>query len=735
MNTKRSSRKYRIWMSSLTWFAVVYSPGDLLAHELPGESVTVRPVSFAHDVMGVLGRAGCNSGACHGHNSGKGGFKLSLRGYDPAADHRAITGEDFYRIDRDAPDESLIVQKPTAQMEHGGGKRFELDTQYHRMLRRWIEEGAKSDVGTAARLARIEVIPEEVVMPKPGSQQIHVLAHFADGSTRDVTHLAIFEVSKEGVVETDTGGLVSGTNEGEAAVLVRYLRAKGVARFLVLNHKPDFVFAAPPPRNFIDQHVDAKLRRIQVKPSPPASDAEFLRRVSFDTIGLPPRPEEVRAFLADDSPDQRARKIDELLDREEFAAVWAQYWVERSGTTESGDSARFKGMWTLYYWIRDAVDRNMPYDEFVRALVTAKGSSLHQPAMTFTTHRLPKNETVAQLFLGVRLECAQCHDHPFDVWTQSDYQALGKFFEGVADKEGALDAFGREIRRFVPPERFLPWEKDKLETLRHLDGSTAQVPATRDRRESLVDWMFSAAQEQTARALVNRVWGRMFGRGIVEPVDDMRFSNPPVNEPLLDALAKDFIQHEWDFKHLVRTILNSGTYQRSSIPDATNAGDRMNFSHAYLRRLSAEQLLDAVAQVTGVDESFNVAPPGTRAMELPYSGSRFLTLFGRPQERASPCECIRSAETTLPQIMHLLAGETILEKLQAEEGKLAALVASMPDNEPLIEDLYLLVLSRFPSEEEADQALRYFSNGLARDQAAEDLAWALLSSSEFLLNH
>jgi hypothetical protein len=452
---------------------------------------------------------------------------------------------------------------------------------------------------------------------------------------------------------------------------------------------------------------------------------------------VPPTAAEVRTFLADARPDRRARKIDELLDREEFGDGWALYWLELSGTTESGDSARFKGMWTLSLWLRDAINRNLPYDRFVRSLVAGKGSSLEEPGITFSVNRLPRVEVVPQLFLGLRLECAQCHDHPFDVWKQEDYRALGQFFADLGSKEGPHDSYGREIRTFVPPERSLPWEKGRTVQLRHLDGSPVEHPVQRDRREALADWMFGPAQKRTARALVNRVWGRLLGRGIVDPVDDLRFSNPPVNEPLLEALAEEFIAHRWDFKHLVRTILNSRTYQFSSVPNPSNTGEHMNFSHARLRRLSAEQLLDAVAQVTGVDETFRIGPPGGRAVQIPYenASSRFLTMFGRPSLRMTPCECIRSHEITLPQVLHLLNGETIRLKLRTEGSTLHRLLARKPADEPLVEDLYLHVLSRPPSRREQRLGLDYLRSSPDRAEGAEDLMWALLTSQEFLFNH
>lgn len=703
-----------------------------------GDLMKTPRVSFNNEVMSILGKAGCNSGPCHGHNSGKGGFKLSLRGYDAAADFQRVVGAEHGRIDRDDLEQSKLLLKPTGQMAHRGGKRFGMDSAFYKTLRQWLVEKAESDVGRAVKLSRIEVLPEHVVFPQTElQQQLIVRAHFADGSVRDVTDQAIYELSAEGVVEVSPEGVVTARREGEAAVFVRFLGHMGLSRFVVIQHKPNFAWTEPPANNFIDQHVWAKLKSIQVLPSDLSSDVEFLRRASLDTVGLPPTAADARAFLADSRPDKRQRKIDELFDDEGFGDVWASYWLEISGTYDGGASIRPKGMRALSFWLRHSINRNLPYDHFVRALVASKGGAMETPAIFFGVNRLAKVEVIPQLFLGIRLECAQCHDHPFDIWKQADYQALGHFFIGLASKEGPGEA-ANDVFNFVPPENFLPWEKDKKRTLRLLDGSTVSVPATRDPRDYLVDWLFGPAKKRTARALVNRVWGKLFGRGIVEAVDDMRFSNPPVNEPLLDALADDFIAHKYDFKRLVRTILNSRAYQLSSVANATNVREQMNFSHARLRRRSAEQLYDAIALVTGVHgDPLSQAPPGLRAAQFPgiYTGSNFLAMFGRPTQRMSPCECIRSHETTLPQILHLLNGDTVSKKLRAEGGVLNRLLAGKLGSDRLVEELYFHVLSRPPDQRERRLALEYMQSSEDHAQGAEDLMWALLTSQEFLFNH
>lgn len=614
-------------------------------------------------------------------------------------------------------------------MTHGGGRRFKIGSLPYSILRGWLEEGTRSDIGQAPRLKRIEVIPNDATVPQPGlAQQLAVRAHFADGA---VTGQAIYELTNDGVVEVDAKGLVTTQAEGEGAVLVRFLGKMALSRLLVIRHKRDFAWDNPPANNFIDKHVFAKLKAIQVNPSELSSDAHFLRRVCLDTIGLPPTVAEVRAFLADSRSDKRTRKIDELLDRPEFADGWALYWMDLLRANESGSVMGRKGVWMLRRWLRQAFDRNMPYDQFVRAFLTAQGSQFQNPPVAFyRVARKPqlKAEGVAQLFLGVRIECAQCHDHPFDRWTQQDYNSMVNFFVQLDKKDGP--DYYDEFQLFLRPERHI------TVSLRLLDGSAVGMPGHRDRREVLLDWMLGPQRRWLARALVNRVWCKLLGRGIVEPVDDLRFSNPPVNQTLWNALADDFIAHKYDFKHLLRTILNSRTYQLSFKPNATNSADRMNFSHARLRRLSAEQLLDSLSQVTGVEELFHGLPPGMRAVEIATvgAGSHFLKLFGRPK-RTTTCTCERASEPSLPQILHLLNGSGVKNRLSAKGGAVRKLLAADSSDSKLVEGLYLAVLSRFPSQRERQRATRYLRKSKDHAAGVEDLMWALINSHEFLFNH
>lgn len=702
------------------------------------------PVSFVNEVMAVLGKAGCNAGACHGNASGKGGFKLSLRGYNPGADLEALTRDQLgRRINLLAAESSLVLQKPAGLVEHGGGQRFGASSESYRLLLQWLQEGAQGDHNRAPRLEKIEVFPEERILPRPGlTQQLSVRAHFAGGLIRDVTRQAIYDLTTQGIVEVDGRGLVVAREAGEAPVLVRFLGKKALSRISVIQARPDFAWSNPAPHNFIDTHVFAKLKLVQTLPSELSSDTEFLRRVGFDTVGLPPTPAEVRAFLADRRPDKRNRKIAELLDRPEFADVWALHWLDLLRADETPGVMYPKGVWALSRWLRKAVEDNMPYDQFVRAFLTARGSQLaNPPAALSHVFRQPneKAEAVAQIFLGTRLECAQCHDHPFDRWTQGDYNSLATFFYQLARKDG--QDYYAEGQVYLEPE------KNKMVHLRFLDGSAVNWPpadrlasdkgdGVRDRRIALADWMLGPAKHWTARVLVNRVWGKLLGRGIVEPVDDFRFSNPPVNEPLLDALAEDFIAHGYDFKRLVGTILHSRTYQTSSRPNATNGPDQTYFSRAVLRRLTAEQLLDGLAQATGIEEEFRGLPAGLRAAQVPtiQTGSYFLKAFGRPP-RKSVCACERSQTPTLPQILHLMNGTTMMKRLRAEGGTLDRLLKEKRGDNHLIEDLYLHTLSRPPQPAELARARAYLTEADDRAQAAEDLFWALLNSRQFLFNH
>jgi hypothetical protein len=744
------------------------TPGGLVVPKGPGQTtvtasgsgltvavpVTVtgveqRPASFANDVMPVLAKAGCNSGACHGAASGKKGFKVSLRGYDPAADYLTLTrGSAGRRLCRTDPDASLLLLKPAGLVPHEGGKRFDAHGDYARTLRRWVAEGARSDLDTAPRLVGLDVSPAFRTFPEPGfEQQLLVTARYADGSSRDVTRDARYSSSNDAAADVDEAGLVRTPRPGEAAVMVRYGPLVRVATVVVLRHDPAFAWADPPEANTIDRLVDAKLRRMEILPSEPATDAEFLRRVWYDLLGLPPTPEEARAFLNDPRPDRRARLIDALLERPEHADYWALKWGDLLKVRS--DLLGDKGTWGTYRWLRDNIAANKPFDRQVRELLTAEGSCAENPAANFwRVFQSPEDasEAAVQVFFGIRLMCAKCHDHPFEKWVQNDYYGMSAFFTQVTRKPGTRANDVVVFRAETPAVARHPGTGAALNP-KFLDGAERAVPADQDARQALADWVTRKDNPYLARATVNRLWSQLFARGIIDPVDDIRSSNPPVNGPLLDALAKDFIDHDFDVRHILRTILNSQTYQRSARTNAFNKDDTQNFSHALPRRLSAEELLDTLGQVTGIRETFTARYPGAGTVALPVGGvragqlpdrqltSEMLELFGRPKGETT-CSCERHEEASMTQALHLINGKSVADRLASPNGRVAKLVQTpkITDRE-IIEDLYLAVLCRFPTPRELELMQEHFAAGGDRLKAAQDVMWVLLNTREFLFNH
>jgi hypothetical protein len=736
-----------------------------LAVEVSG--VERRPVSFLNDVMPILARAGCNSGACHGAASGKKGFKVSLRGYDPPTDFLTLTrGSTGRRLNFADPTGSLLLLKPTGLVSHEGGKRFEPASRYAASMARWISEGAQSDLATAPKLIGIEVSPKfrtfeqaeagsgdpRQAQAAAGSgdprraQQLLVTARFSDGSSRDVTDDSRYSSSNENVAAVDDVGLVSLTTRGETAIMVRYGDKLAVSNLVVMNRNAEFTWTNPSENNYIDRLVNAKLKHMEILPSELTSDEQFLRRVSYDLIGLPPTPEEIRAFLADTSANKRAKVIDALLERPEHAEFWALKWGDLFKLRF--DLLRDKGTWGMYRWIRDSIAANKPFDGFVREIVAAEGSCAENPPANFWrvfTNAEDASEATVQIFLGIRLMCAKCHDHTFEKWVQKDYYGMAAFFSQAARKPG-----GRR-------EDLIVYRSDTPATARHpnsgetlnpkfLDGASLPVSAQQDAREILANWMTSRDNPFLARATVNRLWSHLFGKGIIDPVDDIRSSNPPANGPLLDALAKDFVDRNFDVRHILRTMLNSRTYQLSARSNKFNADDRQNFSHYLPRRLSAEQLLDTVSQVTGVRESFRsrygeqtVAQPagGLRAGQIPdrMLTAEMLDLFGRPRGESS-CACERHEEASMTQALHLINGKSLATRLANPAGRLAKVLQTPKiTDEQIIEDLYLTVLCRQPRPEEVQLMLKHFTAVGDRAKAAQDGMWVLFNAREFLFNH
>ena len=605
-------------------------------------AASAAEVTFVRDVMPIINKAGCTAGPCHGGAKGKGGFKLSLRGYDPEFDYRAVLHDlSGRRFNRTEPARSLILLKPTQQIPHGGGLRFDTDSPYYKTILAWLSGGAVYGDPVPSQVTRLEVTPPEIFIRKPGpSQQLKILAHYGDGATRDVTGLALYTSSVPQVAEVNDGGVVKTIRKGEAAMLVRYEGRLAVVSTTVIDEKPNFAWVPPPENNYIDRHINAKLQRLQILPSELATDAEFLRRVSFDLAGLPPTPEEVRAFAADKTEPRvkRSKMIDRLMARPEFVSHWSVKWSDllQVNRNKLGD----KGMWTFHEWIRDSLADNVPYDKMVRELLTARGSTYRNPpANFFRFTREPKvaMETTTQLFLGVRMVCAQCHDHPFEQWTQNQYFQLAAFFGAVGTKAG-MDS-DEEIVFDKREDAEVHHPKDgRVMAARFLFDAAKIAPRETELRESLADWVTAKENPFFAKAMANRMWSYFFGRGIIDPVDDIRASNPPSNPALLDALTKDFLDHDYDLRHLIRTIVNSRTYQLAYRPNETNADDEANFSHALPRRLSAEQLFDAVMIATGSKVKFRDVPQYAKAQDFPdpaVGRGGFLDLFGRPERQTS----------------------------------------------------------------------------------------------------
>ncbi len=709
------------------------------------------PVSFQHEVVPILTRSGCNSGACHGTPTGKNGFRLSLRGYDPSLDIDSLTREvHARRINHLRPGESLILLKAIAAIPHEGGRRIRPGDELYKLLRDWIRQGGRDDVSSVSALSRLEIFPRRRILEAPArSQQLRVVAHFVNGSIRDVTHLTRFSVNDPETADAEPDGRVEKRSRGEVTVSAEYLNEMVTANLLFLEPMPEFVWRNPPAQNYVDRHVFTKLKLLRIEPSELSVDDEFLRRVFLDTTGTLPTLEEARSFLADTHPEKRARLIDSLLDKPEFADWWAMKWTDRLGCNQ-----RFVGkIGAIKYhrWISGAMAVNMPEDRFVREILTAGGPNYSIPPASFW-RRLRKGglganldprlaaEEISQLFLGVRIQCARCHNHPGERWTQDDYYGLAAFFTRVKFRVGPFfnGRYDKEDTVFVVDSGEIQHPRTGGTVSPNFLGSqSAKIDADQDRRVPLARWLTSPENPFFARAAVNRIWNHLFGRGIVEPVDDFRSSNPPSHEELLDALSEDFIRHGFDRKQMIRTILNSRTYQLSSKTTPTNLDDTKYFSHARVRLLQAEPLMDAICRATGTAEKFPGFPLDTTAVELPDGEYKhpFLEAFGRPA-RAMACECERDPNTNLVQALHLVSGRFVHEKIRSDTGRAARLAASQLATDRIVEELFLATLSRFPGEAERQLLSRKLeASRRERRKTVEDLLWTLLNHDEFLFQH
>lgn len=709
----------------------------------------VSPINFGNQIVPIFTKAGCNGGGCHGKSGGQNGFRLSLLGFEPAEDYEHLVKEARgRRLFPAAPDRSLLLLKASATLPHGGGKRLDPDSDDYRLLVRWITQGTPFGSARDPVVDHIEVRPQERTMALGGDQQLAVTAYYTDGRTEDVTHSALYEPNDKDMAKSEESGLVKLYQQpGDVAVMVRY-QAK-VAVFRATIPLGATVTNLPVAKNFIDELVFKKLKTIGMPPSEPADDATFLRRVTIDVAGRLPRADETKRFLSDARADKRERWIDRLLAGSDYADNFANKWAALLRNKRS-DPKQNRMTYAFHDWVRDSLLENKPYDAFVRELLTASGDVSQNPAVAWfrqTRETTTQLEDTAQVFLGQRLKCAECHHHPFERWSQQDYYSFAAFFSQVSRKPGPepgdevvfakrtiASATNKKTRQPVKPAG--------------LGAAPVSLSADDDARQALVDWMTGSRNRFFARSLVNRYWKHFFNRGLVEPEDDMRDTNPATNPELLDALAKSFVESGYDLKQLVRTICRSSTYQLSSIPNQVNHIDKQNFSRYYPKRLTAEVLLDSVDLVTKSESKFAGLPVGTHALQLPdnsfNAASYFLTVFGRP-DMASSCECERSQDASLAQSLHLLNAREIQEKLSRDGGRAAVLGEdSTRSDEEKLRDLYLVTYSREPTAKEIATGKSYVAKKAAAEpdkeiaakrQAYEDIVWALINTKEFLFNH
>lgn len=713
-----------------------------------------KPVelSFRNNVQPILAKFGCSSGACHGAAAGQNGFKLSLRGYDDEGDYLTLTRHALgRRVVPSDPGRSLMLLKPTGAVPHKGGKRFETDSLEYRILSEWIAAGSPRPNASEPRITRIDILPAAVRLQPGATQQLIVRAQFTDGHAEDVTRWVKYTDADSSVTQVDETGNVKVMGYGEGAITAWYLSRIAIANVTVPyeNQVAPDVFARASRRNFIDGLVLEKLQSLNLPPSPRASDAEFLRRAFLDTAGVLPTAQETRDFFASQSGAKRDELIESLLQRAEFADYWAYKWSDL--LLVNSDKLRPAAMWSYYNWIHHNVEVNTPWDVFVRRIVTAKGSTLENGAANFyVLHEDPPAmaETTTQAFLGMSISCARCHNHPMEKWTNDEYFGMANLFARVRAKTGSADGdrliFASTSGDLNQPRRGRP------QPPRPLDGRPLPLDSPEDRREHLANWLVSRDNPYFSRAIANRVWANFFGVGLIRPVDDLRMTNPSSNEKLLSAAATFLVDHQFDLKALMRAILQSETYQRSSQALPENKSDTRFYSHYYPRRLMAEVLLDAYSQVTGVPTEFatdlrnanrglgDKYPLGFRALQLPDTriASYFLKSFGRP-DREKTCDCERTSEPTMAQVLHLANGDTINKKLEAKENRIDKLLAAEVPPEKIVEEAYLSALCRFPTEAEKSKLLQVLGKGTGKDQRmlVEDLYWAILSSKEFLFNH
>jgi len=804
--------------ASITRFRNLSAMAAALALALPVSAAVPLPnggrvdkVDFERHVMGLFGRAGCNSGSCHGSFQGRGGFRLSLFGFDPDKDYVALTREVLgRRIDPTDPDNSLLLLKATGAVPHGGGRRFSRDSWPYQVFRDWIAAGAPWDKGSGAVKA-IAVNPPEYALSRPGeSGQLVVKATFADGSNEDITPFCDFRTNDDAVAEVSSLGQVKGLRAGDTAVIVSYRGNVLPVRILVpYAAAPGFSYPRLPETNYVDREVFAKLRRLNMVPAELAGDAEFLRRVTIDTIGSLPTPDEVRAFVADRDSRKREKKVDELLAHPLHASLWATKFSDITGNNtdalENPQNLRVKRSQMWHDWLRKRFALNMPYDQLVRGMLCATTRDGRSPeewikeekaideamAKGFETPYVDKpsldlfwrrqqpvtidqwGEKTAAAFMGVRLECAQCHKHPFDRWTQVDYRAYANVFASVAvgvspEAKTVVDAENQERQKGAAKNKNQVNQVREVfigtsvpgkgnagggKALPHPDtgrplapkcpgGPEVAVKGGDDPRAQVFDWLRSPDNPWFARAFVNRVWGHYFGVGIVDPVDNFSLANPPSNPKLLDALAHDFVEHKYDIRAIERTILLSRTYQLSSDTNPSNKLDRNNYSHAFLRPMMAEVVVDVLNDALGVKEDFGkeALPAGARAIEIGASRvangnlNYAFRIFGRPP-RTTACDCERAMEPGLPQKLYFMVDQSVLTKVATPKGRLRQLLDDKKSDDAVADELFLATLARSPNAREKALVTERLKQAKNRTEAFTDVMWALINTREFVLNH
>jgi hypothetical protein len=696
---------------------------------------TQRPVSFINDVVPVFTKAGCNTGSCHGAARGKDGFRISLFGFDPRGDYFRITREiGVRRINQAIPEHSLLLQKAIGEVPHSGGKKVEPGSEHYQTLLRWLSSGVQLDQGDIPTVTKVDLYPKQIVIEGEGQQQpLIAVATYSDGRMRDLTHLASFTTNNDRTAAIDLSGTVTSGVRGEAFVMARFDVHSVGSQVLALPSSLNYT-APTVDGNYIDQLVANKLEKLRIPPSGLCTDEEFIRRASIDIIGKLPEFADVETFVADQSTDKRAKLIDSLLDRKEFSEIWAKKWAEIL-MIKSNLDVSYKAAFLYNKWLTNKIASNEPIDKIVQELLTSSGGVFDNPATNFyevERDRLKLSENVAQVLMGIRTQCAQCHNHPFDRWTMDDYYGFTAFFAQIGRKQSedyrqniVFDARGGEVNHPVGGAVVKP---------KFLGGETPDTNG-KDRREALAQWMTSDANPFFAQSIANRIWAHFTGTGIVEPVDDFRVSNPASNPELLQELSKKLREYQFDFKRMVRDICNSQTYQRTTTPLADNKDDLRNYSHALPRRIPAESLLDCICQVTNTKDKFRGLPLGATAVQIAdgTSSTYFLTTFGR-SPRTTVCACEASTDPSLSQALNLINGHTVTGKI-AEGRLIQTWIDEGLDDAKVIERIYLRSLARRPTATELESLQKIVATSPNRNVGLEDIFWATLNSREFLFNH